>query len=138
MIKHFPINDINKIVEHYSQRDGVPIKYVCTTDINSDDNPADIFYRETPHPDFGNRYFSLRPHYGKAYIGNADGVELLTFGMIEDDDGNLQYSQFHHDYKVFDNGNMIDGGRKYVRSSGKPIYHVVRNGELTTENSAIQ
>ena len=136
-IKHFPILDINKVVEHYSQRDGVPIKYVCTTDLHSDDSPADIFYRETPHPDFGNRYFALRVRNNKAYISNADAIELLTFGMIEDDDGNLQYSQFHHDYKRFGNRNMIDGGRNYTRSSGEVIYYVVRDGELTTQDNVV-
>jgi hypothetical protein len=134
-IKHFPILDINKVIEHYIQRDNVPIKYVCTTDLHSDDSPADIFYRETPHPDFGNRYFALRVRDNKAYISSADTIELLTFGMVQDDEGNLQYSQFHHDYKGFGNGNMIDGGRNYTRSSGKVIYYVVRDGDLTTQDN---
>ena len=137
MIKHFPITNTDKVCYTYSAKDGVPVNYVCTTDLNSDDSPADIFYRETAHPDFGNRYFSIRVHDGKLYIGNADDVEKLTFGMVEDDDGDLQYSQFHHDYKSFDSGNMIDGGRNYTRSSGKVIYYVVKDGELTIKNGVV-
>jgi hypothetical protein len=136
-IKHFPILDTNKVIEYYNQKDNVAISYVCTTDLNSDDSPADIFYRKTPHPDFDNRYFALRMRNNKAYISNADTIELLTFGMVEDDGGNLQYSQFHHDYKGFGNGNMIDGGRNYTRSSGKVIYYVVRDGELTTQDNVV-
>ena len=134
-IKHFPITNTDKVCYIYSAKDGVPINYVCTTDLNSDDSPADIFYREIPHPDFGNRYFALRIYDNKAYISNADAIELLTFGMVEDDEGDLQYSQFHHDYKGFGNGNMIDGGRNYTRSSGKVIYYIVRDGDLTTQDN---
>jgi len=133
MIKHFPITNIDKVIEHYSQKNNVPITYVCTTDLNSDDSPADIFYRETPHPDFGNKYFSIRIHNGKTYIGNADDVEKLTFGMVEDNDGDLQYSQFHHYYNSLVSGNMIDGGRSYIRSSGKVVYYNVRNGRMIQE-----
>lgn len=133
MIKHFPITNTDKIIEYYSQKDNVPISYVCTTDLNSDDSPADIFYRETPHPVFGNRYFSIRIHNDMVYIGCADDVEKLTFGMVEDNDGDLQYSQFHHDYKSFDSGNMIDGGRAYIRSSGKVVYYNVRDGQMVQE-----
>ena len=136
-IKHFPITNTDKVCYVYSAKDGVPINYVCTTDLNSDDSPADIFYRETPHPDFGNRYFALRVRDNKAYISNADAIELLTFGMVQDDEGDLQYSQFHHDYKGFGNGNMIDGGRNYTRSSGKVVYYVVRDGELTTQDNVV-
>lgn len=133
MIKHFPITNTDKIIEYYSQKDNVPISYVCTTDLNSNDSPADIFYRETPHPDFGNRYFSIRIHNDMVYIGCADDVEKLTFAMVEDDDGDLQYSQFHHDYKSFHSGNMIDGGRAYIRSSGKVAYYNVRDGQMVQE-----
>jgi hypothetical protein len=66
----------------------------------------------------------------KLYIANADQVEDLTFGMVENDEGNLEYSQYRHDYKSFKNGNMIDGGRDYIRSSGKVKVLVVRDGMM--------
>ena len=50
--------------------------------------------------------------------------------MIENDEGQLEYSQSRHDYKSFNNGNMIDGGRDYIRSSGKIKVFVVRNGQI--------
>lgn len=52
-VKHNPTVDIEKVCEIYSKRDGVPIKYVCTTDLRSSDAPVDIFYRSTPHPQLG-------------------------------------------------------------------------------------
>jgi len=132
MIKHEPITNTDAICEHYSKKDGVPVKYVCTTDFDgSYDDPADIFYRETPHPEFGNKYFGIRVCGDEIYIFNADKVDGLTFGMVEDDDDNMRYSQHLHDFKSFKNGNMIDGGRSYVRSTGRVSVFQVKNGEMT-------
>ena len=132
MIKHFPITNTHRVIEHYSQKDNVPITYVCTTDFKRSDVPIDIFYRETPHPEFGNKYFGILPHFedGTYTIFNADEVEKFSFGMVQDDTGNLQYSKSRHDYKVFNNGNMIDGGRDYIRSSLNAVIYVVRNGKM--------
>ena len=136
MIKHFPVTNTDKVCYIYSAKDGEPINYVCTTDFKTNDRPVDIFYRETPHPEFGNKYFGIAPNYGDGSysIFNADEIEKFTFGMVEDDNGNLQYSKSNHDYKSFENGNMIDGGRNYIRSSGKVVYYVVRHGELVNED----
>ena len=132
MIKHFPITNTETVIRHYSEKDGVPIKYVCTTDFNRSDAPADVFYRSTPHPTFGNKYFGIAPSYesDNYIIFNADKVEGFTFGMVENEDGNLEYSQCHHDCKFFKNGNMIDGGREYVRSSPNVKIYVVRDGKI--------
>ena len=132
-IKHFPITNTDKVCYIYSAKDGEPINYVCTTDFKMSDRPVDIFYRETPHPKFGNRYFGIAVNYedGSYSIFNADEIEKFSFGMVEDDDGDLQYSQSHHDYKSFDNGNMIDGGREYIRSSHNNVcIYVVRDGKM--------
>ena len=63
-------------------------------------------------------------------ICNADNVEELEFGVVENDAGQLEYSQSHHDYKSFNNGNMIDGGRAYIRTSGCTAVYCVRDGEM--------
>jgi outer membrane protein assembly factor BamB len=130
MIKHFPITNTDKVIEHYSQKDNVPISYICTTELHNDNVPVDIFYRDTPHPTFGNKYFGLRVRDDSIYISNADKVEDCVFGCVEDDDGDLQYSQFRHDYKRFSNGNMIDGGRSYIKHGGKVEVYVVRDGKM--------
>lgn len=137
-IKHYPVFPTEKVIEHYSNKDGVPVKYVCTTDIKRSDMPVDIFYRETPHPEFGNRYFGL--FYDPAervMITKADLVEEFEFGMVENDVGDLEYSQSHHDYKLFENGNMIDGGRQYIRSSlGCDVYRI-KDGEFVKDSDDI-
>jgi len=131
-IHHYPMFNKDKIIKHYTEKDGVPVKYVCTTDLRASDVPVDVYYRETPHPEFGNRYFGLyydtvRDHM---MITNADIVEELEFGMVLNDDAQWEYSQSHHDYKKFKNGNMIDGGRAYIRSStGATIMKIV-DGEF--------
>lgn len=131
-IQHYPLFNIQKAEAHYTKKDGVDVKYVCTTDLTASDVPMDIFYRAEPHPEFGNRYFGLyKAAGGHLMITNADAVESFEYGLVEDDDGDLQYSQHRWDYRRFDNGNMIDGGRAYVRSNGCKIHaHVVRNGEM--------
>ena len=142
-IKHYPITNIKKVEELYSEKDGVPVKHVCTTEFANDlaatggaSIIADVFYRETPHPKFGNKYFALyfkiseNLKYDKLMIANADQVENLTFGMVQNDDGDMEYSRSRHDYKRFKNGNMIDGGRDYIRSCGRVFVYVVRDGKM--------
>jgi len=133
MIKHEPLFDTQKICEHYREKDGVPITYVCTSALGDEAQAMDIFFRETPHPEFGNRYFGLYRNAmsGDLMITNADRIESVEFGLIEDDAGDLQYSAHRHDYKRFENGNMIDGGRAYIRCAANEVKHyVVRNGEM--------
>ena len=125
-IKHYPITNISQVEKFYSKKDGVSVKHVCTTEFH--DVIADVFYRSTPHPKFGNKYFAVLFIDGKPHIANADKVENLTFGMIENDEGDLEYSQYRHDYKKFKNGNMIDGGRDYIKSCGRVFVYVVRDG----------
>lgn len=134
-IKHNPVFKAEEIEKIYSKKDGVNIKYVCTTDLRASDCPVDVFYRETPHPEFGNRYFGMyvEPYTGTTYITNADMIEELQFGVVPNDDGELEYSESHHAYKRFENGNMIDGGRQYIRSSGPTDVYVVKDGELVLE-----
>jgi hypothetical protein len=136
MIKHEPLFDTDKICEHYTEKDEVPVKYVCTSALGHEAQAMDIFYRGTPHPTFGNIYFGVYHNVmsGKTMITNADRIEKQDFGLVEDDDDNLQYSAHRHDYKMFENGNMIDGGRSYIKSSMCPIHmHVVRDGEMVRD-----
>ena len=140
MIKHEPRFDTEEVCKFYSKKDGVPIKYVCTSALGDEAHSVDIFYRETPHPIFGNRYFGLYHHpiTGIIMVTNADKVEEREFGLIEDDAGNLQYSAHRHDYKQFENGNMIDGGRAYIKSSACPIHmHIVRDGEMKSRRLSL-
>jgi len=127
-IVHYPITNIKKVEELYSEKDGVPVKHVCTTEFG--DSIVDVFYRDTPHPKFGNKYFAVLFRDNVPYIANADEVENLTFGLVQNDNGDMEYSRSRHDYKKFKNGNMIDGGRDYIRSSGKVFIYVVRDGKM--------
>lgn len=131
-IKHHPNFNTEEVCKKYGDKDGVGVQYVCTTDLQASDVPVDVFYRETPHPDFGNFYFGL--YYDNfrdcVMICNADMVETFEFGMVKNDAGELEYSQSHHDYKQFENGNMIDGGRVYIRSSNGASVMRVKDGKF--------
>ena len=131
-IKHHPLFNTEEVCKTYSERDGVEVKYVCTTDLVASDVPVDVYYRSTPHPQFGNRYFGLYYDHVRDHvmITNADMVETFEFGVVENDNGELEYSQSHHDYKMFENGNMIDGGRVYVRSSCVTEVYKIKDGEF--------
>jgi hypothetical protein len=130
IIQHEPLFDTAEVEKIYSEKDGVEVKYVCTTDLRASDVPVDVFYRATPHPEFGNHYFGIYYDHvrGCTMITNADVVEELEFGMIEAD-GKYYYSQSHHDYKVVE-GKMIDGGRAYIRSSGGATVMRITNGKF--------
>ena len=124
-IQHNPIFDTERVCELYSSKDGVPVKYVCTSAPNEHASyAADIFYRETPHPEFGNRYFGLyRNMYDtrvtpdpQIMITNCDAIENLEFYMVEGSEG-WEYSQHRHDFRQV-GGVAIDGGRSYGRRVG--------------------
>jgi len=130
MFKHDPILNIDKVEKFYSEKDGVAVKYVCTSALGNEAQAMDIFYRETPHPEFGNRYFGLYiNHMDQVMITNADKIEAAEFAMITDDNGDLHYSAHRHDYKVID-GQMIDGGRAYIRSNGAVNVYRIKDGEF--------
>jgi len=138
-IQHEPLFDTAKVEKIYSEKDGVPVKYVCTSAANEGTLATDVFYRATPHPDFGNHYFGLyrNPYADNAtvMITNADSIESLEFGMIEDD-GKYYYSQHRHDYKVVGD-KMIDGGRAYIRSGTHDVdVFKIQDGEFVRYESS--
>ena len=142
-INHRPILDIKRVCELYSEKDGVPVTYVCTSAIQSEAQAMDIFYRETPHPEFGNRYFGLyrNPSFssdGTIMITNADKIEEAEFGMVEGPNG-WEYSQHRHDYRQVGNC-AVDGGRAYFRRVGDlsvPVkYFAVKDGNFEEKENA--
>jgi len=142
-IKHHPLFDTARVEKLYSEKDGVPVKYVCTSAPNKHaDYAADIFYREEPHPEFGNRYFGLyrNPYASDAtvMIATADPIEGLEFGMIEGPEG-WEYSQHRHDYRHVGDC-AVDGGRSYFKRVGDlsvPVkYMKIVDGEFVEESNS--
>jgi alpha-galactosidase len=137
-IHHRPQFDTERVCALYSEKDGVPVTYVCTSAINSGTHAIDIFYRETPHPQFGNRYFGL---YYNSFSGNtqimitnADAIEDVGFEMVKVDD-QWHYSQHRHDFHSV--GDVaIDGGRAYIRLVGN--VHVPRASMKVVNGKFVQ
>ena len=121
-IKHFPILDKEAALEHYKSEGA---KYVCTTELKAYGIPVDVFYRPTPHPVYGNRYFGLyRDDFSNfVYICNADAVENLDFCVIDNGEDEWTYSQYTHDLVSWGEG-YIDGGRAYTRVGGNILNRV--------------
>lgn len=122
-IKHFPKLDTEAALEHYKSEGA---KYVCTTELKPYGVPVDVFYRPTPHPVYGNRYFGLyKDHLSNSvFIYNADTVENLDFCAIDNGKGEWTYSQYTHDLVSWGEG-YIDGGRAYTRVGGNSLPKVV-------------
>lgn len=137
-IRHYSIFDTKAVEDLYTKKDGVPVTYVCTTGRENDTYARDIFYRETPHPKFGNKYFCLyrNPNpesKGTLLIGSADWVEDLKFDMIKSE-GWYFYSSHRWDMVNTAVG-FIDGGRAYTRLGFSVITprvetFVVRSGKF--------
>jgi hypothetical protein len=93
----------------------------------------DIFYRDTPHPRFGNRYFGLLIDlHGSIVITGADNIEGQYVHTITDDEGREHYSRHRHDFVDLPNGLFIDGGRQYVRTNPNTNIktYVVTDGQI--------
>ena len=101
----------------------------------------DIFYRDTPHPSFGNRYFGLfvkNDWSGERVpvITNADSIEKVKFEMVEVGE-QCHYSQHRHDFYTVGDVS-IDGGRAYLKRMGNLSHPVktfwIKNGEFIEDN----
>jgi len=140
-IHHRPIYDVPSVEAVYSKKDGVPVKYVCTSALADGTQAMDIFYRETPHPTFGNHYFGIYEANGfggvrgGSFICNADTIEDVEFGMKEVN-GQWHYSQHRHDFYTVGDVSL-DGGRAYFRCVGnvsRPTkWFRVKEGEFVDE-----
>jgi hypothetical protein len=135
-ISHRPIFDVDTITAHYTKKDGVLVKYVCTSAVQQHSEfAADIYYRDTPHPEFGNRYFGLYPRNEDCVmICNADMIEKYHFCMVKVKK-KWHYSQHRWDYLVINDTVAIDGGRSYVSLAGDlskiPVKtFCIKNGEF--------
>lgn len=131
-INHRSIFNTDVIIDHYTKKDGVEISYVCTTALGGETSAMDIFYRETPHPEFGNRYFGLYYNGDRVMICSADHVENLEFDTVLVND-QYHYSQHRHDFHTV-GPVSIDGGRAYTRLVGdihaERALFVVRDGQF--------
>jgi hypothetical protein len=139
-IDHRPYFNTESIIRHYEEKEGVPIKYVCSTDLVASDCPVDVFFRSEPHPKFGNRYFGL--YYDvireQTMIVNADMVEELFFGMVPYKEDSITYSISHHDFITTPAGHIVDGGRVYVRHSGECKMYKVVDGYMVPDEDQLE
>lgn len=112
--------DTSQVEAMYSEKDNCDVRYVCTTTLPIlGDSVMDIYHSPKQHPEFGNNYFGLFMNQsGSMMIANADSVEKLKFDLVMNDKGYYEYSRHRHDFKSFKNGNFIDGGRDYTRTTG--------------------
>ncbi len=126
-IVHQPRSDTKKLAKWLKDRDGVNLKYVCTTELPGYRGLNDIFYRRTPHPKFGNKYVGIYVDNERQFIFDADLIEKQEFGMIEWQE-DWFYSAHQHDY-IEKGDKSIDGGRDYTRGIAFDLFKV-QNGKF--------
>ena len=86
------------------------------------EQPLDVFYQQDPDVDAGHsHYFGLliSPLSKEILIVNAESCFSKTItGIVED--GTVYASRYRHDCVFLPSGDMIDGGRDYLKVSGTP------------------
>lgn len=113
-----PIN-VKKAERHYN---ATFVGDFClkTKDGTWSEEPAAIFWVETPSkPEYSN-YFGLFVRSGSIYI--TDGQSAFSEPMcgVVTPSGDVLVSRYRHDYRE-EEGVFIDGGRDYVRTNGKTV-----------------
>ena len=107
-------------------------KFVCELSVKGKfgwtDNPAMIFFQETPpKPEFSN-YFGLIHQVDSWYIIDGSSVVGIPIEGIETKAGEIIYSRFRHDFRKAQTEEIwVDGGLDYGRLVGNifDITHVV-------------
>jgi hypothetical protein len=97
--------------------------------------PVDVFYQPNPDLSKGHtHYFGMHiSERGDLMISNAESAFSEPIAGVLTEDGEVIVSRFRHDYVTKD-GQVIDGGRDYTRSSGGKFVEVtVKNGEFVLE-----
>jgi hypothetical protein len=103
--------------------------------------PVSVFYQEEPpEPEFSN-YFGLYycPIREGVMITDAKVVAEKSFaGVVLKNGVDIIYSRYRHDYVTGSEGEMIDGGRDYLRCRvPPPAYNVslqIIDGEIEVIN----
>lgn len=119
--------DVVKAEKLYSKKEGVPVKYVLTSSLDARGIAVDIYFRETPHPQFGNRYFGLFRTNGTIAICDADPIEGLFIDTIKADAGWIYSTNVLDMVTMVHDGEgvSIDGGRDYRRILAKDFSNII-------------
>jgi hypothetical protein len=136
-IIHHPVFETKLISDYYTEKDGVVVLYVCTTELGPDNIPVDIFYRRKKAKGIESRYFGLfYSDQGEAMIlEDAARITELEIPMVKDDDGNYRYSRQESERLDFANGNFVAGGRKVSYYGPKGILTKAIKGKMIQVNA---
>lgn len=130
---HFGKKGIAKIEKFYSAK-YMGYWAVRKTSDSWTNFPVDVFYQPNPDVSKGHsHYFGLFLDTPGAMIVNAESAFSEPITGILTEDGEVIVSRYRHDY-VEKDGQMIDGGRDYLRSSGGKFVNItVKDGEFILE-----
>ncbi len=104
--------------EHYGFDRCVFVSELKTADGYWSNSPAYIFWAPNADAEKGHSMFpALFIRNGKLFITDASSMLGVEVHGVMDRDGSIYYSTHRHDCVFTPDGNMIDGGRSYSRTS---------------------
>lgn len=110
-----------KGIKHFEEKYNA--KYIAdlclkTVDGGWANEPAAIFYQETPPQEGYSNYFAVFVRNRKTYITSGQSAVEGIIAGIESDDGEVVFSRYRHDFRQSKDGSVfIDGGRDYIKSN---------------------
>lgn len=129
-----------KGINHFEQKyNATYVADLCLKDKygNWANEPAAIFYQETPpQPGYSN-YFAVVVHGTQAYITSGESAVSEPIAGIRADDGEIVFSRYRHDFrKSKDDSVFIDGGRDYTKHNNpsRLVEITIVDGEILYKN----
>lgn len=110
-----------KGIEHFEkQYNATYVADLCLKDREGNwaNEPAAIFYQETPPVPGYSHYFAIIVRGRQTLITSGESAVSEPITGVVADDGEVIFSRYRHDYRISkDNSVFIDGGRDYIRCS---------------------
>jgi hypothetical protein len=117
-----PIVKITSVLEKHPGSSYVGQCPLKQTNGQMTDWVADIFYDPNPNKELGHgHYFAIYFMNGKSYITGAEHVESLRFTGTYDNNGNIVFPLFRHDFRYFNNTSCFCDGSHWTENDDGTI-----------------
>jgi hypothetical protein len=108
-----------KGISHFEKKyNATYVADLCLKDKNGNwtNEPAAIFYQETPPVPGYSHYFAILVRGNKAIITNGESAVSEPIIGIQADNGEIIFSRYRNDFRQSqDKSVFIDGGRDYIK-----------------------
>lgn len=139
MIKHNPLYSLTIPVDDIAAVEpNANVNYICSTELTQGGQVMDIWRTDLPFVstrlgETVTEYLAVSLNESAIpwpYIPSKEEVESLTFIMVPDEEGNLQYSRGQGDRIEIHSDSIVDGGRFDPTYEGDVITYRIVDGEF--------